>query len=88
MSAYDRMAWLRAGRPRWVVVAVTGPGPLEAPRVFGPWRSEAKARAACDRLLDAVGNDMSIPAEVTLLDPEHGGLESLTALIREVNRRA
>ena len=69
---------------RWVVVAVTGPGPLEEPRVFGPWRTKELAEQACDRLLAAVGNDMGIPAEVARLDPEYGGDRALSALIREV----
>jgi hypothetical protein len=74
---------------RWVVVAITGPGVCEEPRVFGPWRSRARATAACARILAATrwqDGDSGLTAEVARIDPEHGGPDSLAALIRESRR--
>lgn len=71
-----------AGR-RWVLVVIDGDGPMENPRVFGPWRNESLALAAKERLDKATGNADGFAYDLTTIEPEYGGRWSLTEFIKD-----
>lgn len=81
---------------RYVLVVILGGGPLEDVRVYGPWRSHAKAPAAHDRLaraLDSLGEHelaefSAAPVfDVVELSPEYG-VRSLSELLEWLRYRA